>query len=72
MFIIIATIILALLYAALRDRSVVKLPGPAISGNARGNTVAFKGFLSSLYILIPKIISRAIKNIINAPATANE
>ena len=72
MLITIATIILTLLKAAFKESSVVKLPGPAIRGNASGKTVAFKGFFSSLYIFIPSIISSAIKNIINEPAIAKE
>jgi hypothetical protein len=53
---------------------VVKLPGPAIKGKANGNTVAVIGaaFSASLYRVIPKIISKAIKNSIKAPATAKE
>ena len=70
--IIIAAIIFALLKAAFKDNNVVKLPGPAISGKARGKTVAFSGLFSSLYILIPKIISKAMKNITKEPAMAKE
>ena len=47
-FIIMATIILELLYSAFNESSVVKLPGPAISGKDNGKTVAFKEFFSSL------------------------
>ena len=59
-------------YTALRDNSVVKLPGPASIGKANGKTVARLGFVSpSLKRVIPKIISKAIKKSIKAPATAN-
>ena len=61
--------------SALKDNKVVKLPGPAIKGKARGKTVAViaaEPLLSSLYKVIPKIISKAIKNNINEPATAKE
>lgn len=60
-------------YSARNDNRVVKLPGPAIRGNAKGNTEAVIGFVSSsLYKVIPKIISKAIKNKIKDPATAKE
>ena len=72
MLIIIATIIFALLKAAFKNNNVVKLPGPAIRGKARGKTVAFIELFSSLYILIPRIISKAIKNITKEPAMAKE
>ena len=56
-----------------KERSVVKLPGPAIKGNANGNMDAVTALVSSsLYKVMPKIISRAIKNKMNAPATAKE
>jgi len=51
---------------------VVKLPGPAIKGKAIGNTEALRASSSSLYKVIPKIISKAIKNKIKEPATAKE
>ena len=72
-FIIIATMIFSIRNSALNESKVVKLPGPAMSGKARGNIDAVEISVSScLYKVIPKIISRAIKNKINAPATANE
>ena len=59
--------------SALKDNSVVKLPGPAMSGNANGNTEAVMApEPSSLYNVIPRIISKAIKKITKAPATAKE
>ena len=68
-----ATIIFSILNSARKDKSVVKLPGPAINGNAKGKTDAvMPPSFSSLYSVIPNIISRAIKNRINAPATAKE
>jgi hypothetical protein len=52
---------------------VVKLPGPAIKGNAIGKTdIVFGVICSSLYKEIPKIISNAKKNKIKEPATAKE
>ena len=59
-----ATIIFSILNSARKESKVVKLPGPAINGNAKGNTEAVIALLpsSSLYKVIPKIISRAIKN----------
>ena len=71
-FTIIAIIIFSIEYTALRDNSVVKLPGPASIVKANGKTVARPGFVSpSLKRVMPKIISRAIKKRIKAPATAN-
>lgn len=71
--IIIAITILTVAYSALRDKMVVKLPGPAISGKANGKTEAVLGLVSSsLYNDMPKIISKAKKNKMNEPATANE
>jgi len=59
--------------SALRESKVVKLPGPAINGKAKGKTVAVIAVLSSsLYKVTPKIISSAMKNKIKDPATANE
>ena len=59
--------------SALKERRVVKLPGPANNGKANGNTEANFGLLSSssLNKVIPKIISKARKNKISEPATAN-
>ena len=60
-------------YSALSDKIVVKLPGPAINGKANGKTETVTELVaSSLYNDIPKIISKAKKNKINAPATAKE
>ena len=59
--------------SARNESSVVKLPGPAIKGKANGKTVAvIPSPSSSLYKVMPKIISSAIKNKIKAPATAKE
>lgn len=57
--------------SALNESNVVKLPGPAIIGNAIGTIDAVSG-TSFLYMEIPIIISRAIKKIISEPATAKE
>ena len=64
---------LEVLNSALKERRVVKLPGPANKGKANGNTEANFGLLSSssLNKVIPKIISKARKNKISEPATAN-
>ena len=52
---------------------MIKLPGPAINGNASGNTeLLASADSSSLYNVMPKIISSAMKNKINEPATAKE
>lgn len=68
-----AIIIFSSLNSARKDNRVVKLPGPAMSGKANGKIEAVFGeSLLSLYKVIPKIISIAIKKITNAPATANE
>ena len=50
--------------SALNESKVVKLPGPAIIGNAIGTIDAVSG-TSFLYIDIPILISSAIKKIIN-------
>ena len=71
--IIMASKIFTVAYSALKDKSVVKLPGPAIKGKAKGNTETVLALvLSSLYNEIPKIISKARKNRIKDPATAKE
>ena len=57
------------LYSARIESKVVKVPVPAINGKANGTTDAVAG-ISSLYIFIPKIISRAIKNKTKEPAMA--
>ncbi len=57
------------LYSALIESNVVKVPVPAINGKARGTTDAVAG-ISSRYIFMPNIISRAIKNKTNEPAMA--
>ena len=53
--------------------NVVIVPAPAIIGNASGtmewDPVVIVSFLN---IFLPKVISRPIKNNINAPATAKE
>ena len=61
------------LNSARKDNNVVKLPGPAINGNANGKIEAVTPLsLLSLYSVTPKIISKAIKNKTKAPATAKE
>ena len=71
--IIIAIKILIVSNSARKESKVVKLPGPAIKGNANGKTEIVRAFVSSsLYNDTPKIISKAIKNKIKAPATAKE
>ena len=50
---------------------VVRVPGPAMRGNAIGTMDAVFGLLS-LYNFIPKIISVAKKRIMIDPATAKE
>ena len=47
------------------------VPVPAIRGNATGTIEAVSG-ISSLYNLIPKIISRARKKITSEPAMAKD
>ena len=66
-----ARIILDKLYSALKESKEVIVPGPAIIGNARGTIEAVSG-ASSLYNVIPNIISSAKNNITNEPATVNE
>ena len=46
-FRIMAMIMFSILNSALRDNKVVKLPGPAIKGKARGKMVAFMASCSS-------------------------
>ena len=58
-------------YSDFIDISVVSVPGPAIRGKAIG-TIDAVFALSSLYNLIPKIISVARNKIIIEPATAKE
>lgn len=58
-------------YAARSESKVVMVPVPAISGKAMGTILAVSG-ISSLYNLIPKIISMARKKITNEPAIAND
>ncbi len=53
------------------ERMEVMVPAPAIRGKAIGTMEALLGS-SSLYRVIPKIISMAKKNRIKAPATAKE
>ena len=71
--IMIATIIFSVLYSALIDNRVVKLPGPASIGKANGKIDARSGlvFSSSLNNVMPNNISRARKNKTKAPATEN-
>ena len=56
-----ATIILITWYSARNDSKEVKVPAPAIIGNAKGTIEAVSGS-SSLYRLMPKTISMAKKN----------
>ena len=46
-FRIMATIIFSILNSALKDSKVVKVPGPAIKGNAKGNIDALVAVFSS-------------------------
>ena len=73
-FKITATIIFSMANSARKESKVVKLPGPAINGKAKGKTAAVKEalLLSSLYKVIPKTISMAIKKMIIAPAMAKD
>ncbi len=64
-------IISLIAYCERSDKSVVMVPAPAINGNAMGKTDAVSG-MSSLEILMPRIISSEIKNKTNAPAIAND
>jgi len=65
-------IIFAVEYSALRERSVVNVPVPAIRGKITGTSVAESVGPSFLNISTPKIISMARTRIIREPATANE
>ena len=66
----IATIIFSIsLNSALMESKVVKVPVPAINGNAIGTMLAVAEELS-LKKLIPNIISNPIKNKIREPAIA--
>ena len=66
----IATIIFSIsLNSALMESKVVKVPVPAINGNAIGTMLAVAEELS-LKKLIPNIISNPIKNKISEPAIA--
>ena len=67
----IAKMILITSYSALKESKEVIVPAPAIIGKARGTMEAVSG-ISSLYKLIPKIISSAKKRITKDPATAKE
>jgi hypothetical protein len=67
----IAKMILITSYSALKESREVIVPAPAIIGKARGTMEAVSG-ISSLYKLIPKIISSAKKRITKDPATAKE
>lgn len=57
--------------SARNESNVVIVPAPATKGNAIG-TIEAEVDLSSLYNLIPSIISSAKKNNTKEPATANE
>lgn len=57
--------------SALSARTVVKEPAPAINGNAIGTMEAACGAVSR-WISIPRINSKAMMKITNAPATAND
>ena len=70
-FNIIPIIIFIVSNSAFRDSIDVKLPAPAINGNAKGTIEAVSGS-SSLKSDIPRIISKAKKKNINDPATAKE
>lgn len=58
-------------YSARNESKEVIVPAPAIIGNAKGTIDAVSG-ISSLYRVIPKIISKAKNRITKEPATANE
>ena len=65
--------ILAGSYTARNESMVVSVPAPAISGNAKGTIEPIPFEVGSdLKSVMPKIISTAIKNIMIAPAIANE
>lgn len=71
MLISMAIIMLTKPYSALKDKRVVMVPAPAITGKARGTMEATSG-ASSLKSEIPKIISKAKKKMTKDQATANE
>lgn len=58
-------------YSARKESKEVMVPAPAIIGKASGTIDAVSG-ISSLYSVIPKIISKARKRITKEPATAKE
>ena len=61
-----ATIMFSIKYSARREIKVVKLPGPANKGNTSGKMDAISGLFSpSLNRVTPRIISKAMKKIIN-------
>jgi len=64
-----AMMIERMLYSALIESSVVKVPVPAIKGNARGTTEAAVGTVS-LLICTPRIISNATIKMSMEPAIA--
>ncbi len=65
--------ILILSYSDFNDKIVVSVPAPANRGNAIGTMLPEPpSSCVSLKNRMPRIISRPIKNIINAPASANE
>lgn len=60
-------------YSAFNESNVVKEPAPASNGKTSGTNVAlFAKCDESLKISISSTISSDIRNIITAPATANE
>ena len=59
-------------YSAFRDSSVVKEPAPARRGNTIGTSVAALMGPMFLKISTSSSISRAIKKMTSAPATAND
>jgi len=58
--------------SAFKDINVVIVPAPAIIGKANGTILAVFPVISSRNTRIPKIISSAMANKMNAPATAKD
>ncbi|CDB58353.1 unknown [Bacteroides ovatus CAG:22] len=64
--------ILTLAYSARRESKVVKAPAPANRGKTSGTKVASLIGPWFLKISISRIISKDIRKMTNAPATAND
>ena len=67
-----AIMIFTLAYSARSDNNVVNAPAPANRGNTRGTSVASLIGPVFLNISTSRIISSAMKNIMSAPAIAND